>query len=91
LRLHEGRELVVEEGEDIEVSDLFELEGTLDVGLEEGVHLTVGVKLLDYLSNEDILNPLLHFLGALLQQEGIGVLLGNRGRLLELLLQRYLY
>ena len=81
----------MEEEEDIEVSDLFEFEGTFDVGLEEGIHLGVDVQFLDDLSNENILNPLLHFLSALLQQEAIGVLLGDGGGLFEFLLEGYLY
>ena len=41
----------MEEEEDIEVSDLFEFEGTFDVGLEEGIHLGVDVQFLDDLGN----------------------------------------
>lgn len=67
-RVQEAGELFAEEGEDVCVCDLFELEGMLQVGLEQRVHLRVQKHLLHYLVYQYLLYLRLHLLSALSQQ-----------------------
>ena len=57
---------------------MFELKRLLNVRLEDSVHLVIRVDLLHDLCDQDALDLLLHLLSALLQQGGVGVLLGLR-------------